>query len=100
MLEGTTRQISFCEDDWEISNTSARISRVVADVLPRTSGTPAIAGPPTVINAASVTAVSAVTPLLPLEPAGVILVPGFSGAKVLRIQRGIPLCASGRKVLG
>ena len=57
----TTRQMSFCDDDCEISSTSARSDVVVSNVRPRTCGTLAIPGPPTVIRATSLIAVSAMT---------------------------------------
>src|SRR5437016_3777544 len=75
----TTRQMSFWEDDCEISSTLARTAAVVAKVRPSTSGTPTIPGPPTVISATSLIAVSALTPPLFGGPAGVIFVPGRSG---------------------
>jgi len=60
------------------------------NVRPKTSGTPNIPGPPTVINATSPIAVSAFTPQPFGEPVRVIFVPGRSGANVLHIQMGVP----------
>ena len=41
------KQMSFCEDDCEISSTFACTSAVVENVRPTTSGTPTMPGPPT-----------------------------------------------------
>ena len=92
--------MSFCEDDCEISSTSARTAAVVVKVRPKTSRIPTMPGPPTVINATSLMAESAFTPLTCKQPLGVILVPGRSGEKVLRIHRGMSDCMRGRRVLG
>ena len=88
--EETTRQMSFCEDDCEISRTLARTAAVVAKVRPKTSGTPTIPGPPTEMNATSLIAVSPFTPPSVKGPVGVIRVPGRSGENVLRIHSGMP----------
>ena len=65
--EETIKQISFCEEDCEISSTLARTLAVVENVRPTTSGRPTIPGPPTAISETSRMAVSAFTP--PLEAA-------------------------------
>src|SRR5215472_10044857 len=64
------KQMSFCEEDCEISSTSARSSAVVEKVRPTTSVTPTIPGPPTLISATSRIAVNALTPppILSLSP--------------------------------
>ena len=56
---------------------------------PTTSGRPTIPGPPSAISETSLIAVSAFAPPPLLRPCGVIFVPAFSGAKLLRIQTGI-----------
>src|SRR5580698_10938846 len=94
------KQITFCDEDCEISTTFARTLEVVENVWPTTSGRPTIPGPPTAMSETSRMAVSAFTPALELRPCGVILVPGCSGWNVLRIQTGIPDCVTARSVLG
>src|SRR2546425_13229397 len=79
----TTRQMSFWEDDCEISSTLARTAAVVAKVRPNTSGTPTIPEPPTVNNATSLFTQHALTAPLFEEPVAVIFVPDRSGGDVL-----------------
>src|SRR6202041_1408455 len=98
--EATIKQISFCEDDCEISRTLARTFAVVENVRPTTSGRPTIPGPPSAMRDASLIAVSAFAPPPLLRPCGVIFVPGFSGAKLLRIQTGISRGITARRVFG
>src|SRR5277367_1447796 len=98
--EKTMKQISFCEEDCEISRTFARTLAVVENVRPTTSGRPTIPGPPTAMSETSRMAVSALTPALEAWPCGVIFVPGCSGSKVLRIQTGMPDSVTARSVLG
>ena len=62
--EKTMKQISFCEEDCEISRTFARTLAVVENVRPTTSGRPTIPGPPTAMSETSRMAVSAFTPAL------------------------------------
>jgi hypothetical protein len=69
-----TRSNSFCEDDCEISSTFARISAVVENVRPTTSGNPTIPGPPTLISVTSRIAVSAFTPPPMMRPS--VVFPG------------------------
>jgi hypothetical protein len=52
------------------------------------------------MSATSRIAVSAFTPPPMLRPCWVIFVPGFSGAKLLRIETGMPAGITGRNVLG
>ncbi len=94
------KQISFCEEDCEISSTFARNSAVVENVRPTTSGTPTIPGPPTLISATSRIAVNAFTPPPMLRPCREIFVPVCIGVKLLRIQTGIPAGITARNVFG
>ena len=64
-----------------MSRTFAGTAAVVAKVRPKTSGTPTIPAPPTVISATSLIAVSPFTPPSVKGPLGVIRVPGRSGGK-------------------
>ena len=82
------KQMSFCEDDCEISSTFACSSAVVENVRPTTSGTPTIPGPPTVMSATSRIAVSALTPPPLLRPCGVIFVPDALGREAVADPHG------------
>ena len=97
--EEITKQMSFCEEDCETKSTLVRSAAVAANDLASTSGSPTIPGPPTVMSVTPRIAVSALTPPLEL-PRAVIFVPGFSGAKLLRIHTGTPAAVTGRSVLG
>ena len=91
----------FGESDCETSSTSARTAAVVVNIRVKTyPPCDEIPGPSTEINATSEMAVTAFTLQLLAGPVGVILVPGRSGANVLRIQTGIPDCIRGQSVLG
>ena len=82
------KQISFCDDDCEISKMLACTSAVVENVRPTTSGTPTIPGPPTVISATSRMAVSAFTPPPLLRPLGSDLRAGLLGRETISNPNG------------
>ena len=95
----TTSEVSFGDDECEIKRKSAR--QRSANAPSKKPDTPAVAGPRTVIRATSLIAVSAVTlPATFSGPEDVILVPGRSGAKVLRIQSGMPHFMIALRVFG
>ena len=97
--EETLKQMSFCEEDCEIIRTLARTSAIVEKVRPTTSVSPTMPGPPRLISVTSRMAVRAFTPVF-APPLGVILVPRFSGVKLLRIQTGIAESTTGFSVFG
>ena len=83
-----------------MSSTLARARAAAVKVLAATPGTPTMPRPPTVMSETSLMAVIALTPRAVGWPVAVIFVPGSSGAKLLRIQTGMPLSATGLSVFG
>src|SRR5580704_16140244 len=91
---------SFEERDCGTRRTLTGTAATVASVRRKVSGVSKTLEARTVIKAESPMTVAALTPAAVEETSGVILVPGRSGAKVLRIERGIPHCIKACRVFG